>query len=79
MTSAPHERVAKWVGNDVAEAAHRGFEAFLTRQPVNPSAKRMAVLAANGRSLNAGRVIVAASPKEYERAPTPLRTCQSSG
>ena len=57
---APHERVAKWVGNDVAEAAHRGFEAFLTRQPVNPSAKRIAVLAANGRRFNAGRVIVAA-------------------
>ena len=57
---APHERVEKWLGGDVAEAAHQGFEAFLTRQPVNPSAKRIAINAANGRSFNAGRVIVAA-------------------
>ncbi len=57
---APHERVAQWLGRDVAEAAHQGFEAFLTSQPARPSAKRIAVTAANGRSFNAGRVIVAA-------------------
>jgi hypothetical protein len=57
---APHERVANWLGKDVAEAAHQGFESFLNRQPVRPSAKRIAVSAANGRSWNASRVIVAA-------------------
>ena len=57
---APHERVEKWLGGDVAEAARQGFEAFLTRQPVNPSAKRIAINAAKGQSFNAGRVIVAA-------------------
>jgi hypothetical protein len=29
-----HERIAKWFGEDVAEAAHQGFDAFLTRTPV---------------------------------------------
>ena len=56
----PHERVANWLGKDVAEAAHQGFEAFLTSQPVRPNAKRIAVSAANGRSLKAGHIIVAA-------------------
>jgi hypothetical protein len=57
---APHERVARWLGQDIAVAAHQGFEAFLTREPARPSAKRIAVSGANGRSWNAGLVIVAA-------------------
>ena len=55
-----HERVAEWVGEDVAEAAHQGFEAFLLRRPVRPSATRIAVSIANNRRWDASDVIVAA-------------------
>ncbi len=57
---AAHERIARWLGEDVANAAHQGFEAFLTRQPVYVNAKRIAVCGAHGRALNAGLIIVAA-------------------
>jgi hypothetical protein len=55
-----HERVAEWLGEDVAEAAHRGFEAFITSRPVRPSAQRIAVSLANNKRWNACDIIVAA-------------------
>ncbi len=57
---AAHERIAQWLGEDVADAAHQGFEAFLLRRPAYPNAKRIAVSRACGRSYHAGLVIVAA-------------------
>ena len=44
----------------VAEAAHQGFEAFLLRRPVRPSATQIAVSIANNRRWDASDVIVAA-------------------
>ena len=57
---AAHERVAEWLGEDVAEAAHQGFEAFLMRCPVRPSATRIAVSLGNNRRWDASDIIVAA-------------------
>lgn len=55
-----HERVAEWLGEDVAEAAYQGFEAFVTSCPARPSAQRIAVSLANNRRWDACDIIVAA-------------------
>jgi hypothetical protein len=55
-----HERVAEWLGPDIASAAHEGFEAFLCTTPPRPSATRMALSFANSRRYAAGEIIVAA-------------------
>lgn len=55
-----HGRIAGWVGGDVAEAAHTGFEAFLHITPPRPSAARIAVSHAKGTRWYATDIIVAA-------------------
>jgi hypothetical protein len=55
-----YERVAEWLGPDIAAAAHEGFEAFLCAVPPRPTATRMALSFANSRSYTAGDIIVAA-------------------
>jgi hypothetical protein len=55
-----HERVAEWLGPDIAAAAQEGFEAFLSTAPPRPNATRMALSFANSRRYAAGEIIVAA-------------------
>jgi hypothetical protein len=55
-----HERVAEWLGPDIAAAAHQGFEVFLCAVPPRPNATRMALSFANSRRYAAGEIIVAA-------------------
>lgn len=55
-----HERIAEWLGPEIAAAAHEGFEAFLTVRPPSPSAMRIALSFANKRRYLACDVIVAA-------------------
>lgn len=55
-----HERVAQWLGEDVAAAAHAGFEAFLQAKPPRPRAAEIARSFAESRRWPAGDVIVAA-------------------
>lgn len=55
-----HERVPTWLGEDIGEAAHVGFEAFLVLDPPNPTANQIADSLAQGRHWEAGYVIVAA-------------------
>lgn len=57
---AAHERVADWLGEEIAAVAHQGFEAFLTARSPRPTARQMAVSFARGRRWNAGPIIVAA-------------------
>lgn len=57
---APHERVADWLGERVAAAAHEGFEAFLTARPPKPSAVQIATSLAGNTVWSAGSIIVAA-------------------
>lgn len=54
-----HERVGAWLGPDLAEAAHAGFEAFLQNSP-KPTATDIATSHAEGRQWPAAQIIVAA-------------------
>lgn len=56
----PNERIAEWLGEDVAQAALEGFEQFLMRKPTLVTATRIAVSYAKGTQWNATNVIVAA-------------------
>jgi hypothetical protein len=55
-----HERVAEWLGEEIAAAAHEGFEAFLQTHPPRPSAKEIALSYAQSKRWPAGDIIVAA-------------------
>ena len=53
-------RIEKWLGAEIKDAALEGFEAFLNKQPPQPSASDMAVSFAESRRWEAGSIIVAA-------------------
>ncbi|WP_156363832.1 hypothetical protein [Sphingomonas sp. Leaf357] len=55
-----HERVAEWLGEEVAEAARKGFEAFLQIQPPRPRAAEVARSFAESKRWSAGDIVVAA-------------------
>lgn len=55
-----HERVKQWLGEDLANAAHQGFEAFLTQAEPMPTADDIASSFAEGKRWDAGFIIVAA-------------------
>ncbi|GAB5349685.1 NACHT domain-containing protein [Alteriqipengyuania sp. 357] len=56
----PNERIAEWLGEDVARAALDGFEQFLMRKPTLVTATRIAVSYAKATQWNATNIIVAA-------------------
>ncbi|MES0090096.1 hypothetical protein [Mesorhizobium sp. M0030] len=55
-----HERVAEWLGEDVAAAARDGFETFLKARPPRPRAAEMARSYAESKRWPAGDIVVAA-------------------
>ena len=55
-----HERVAEWLGEEVAAAAREGFEAFLQARPPRPRAAEIARSFAESKAWSAGDIIVAA-------------------
>lgn len=55
-----HQRVAEWLGPDVADAAHEGFEAFIRMHPASPTAVEVAHAVAKGEVWDARHIIVAA-------------------
>ena len=55
-----HERVEEWLGQTVAEAAHAGFEAYLTAKSASPTAKEIAEAYAAGNTFYAGYILIAA-------------------
>lgn len=55
-----HERVAEWLGEEVAAAAREGFEAFLQASPPKPNAQQIALSYAQSKRWPAGDIIVAA-------------------
>jgi hypothetical protein len=67
-----HERIASWVGADVADAAHKGFEAFLQLTPPRPSALRIAISHAIGRRWNAADIVVAALAERLRTRAAPF-------
>lgn len=60
-----HERIADWLGNDIADAAHAGFDAFLLLNPPEPSAQQIAHSFAEGRSWHAEHIIVAGMAERF--------------
>lgn len=55
-----HERVEQWLGSTLAEAAHAGFEAFLTSGPTSPTAEEISDAYVDGERFNVGYVLIAA-------------------
>lgn len=62
-------RVREWLGDEIAEAALEGFEAFLVAEPPKPTAADLAESFAENRSWDAGYIIAAAFAER-------LRTCR---
>jgi hypothetical protein len=67
-----HERIADWVGPDVAEVAHQGFEAFLQIVPPRPNAVRIAIGHAKGTRWYASDIIVAALAERLRTREAPF-------
>lgn len=67
-----HERVAEWLGEEVAAAAREGFEAFLQVRPPKPSARRIALSYANSKRWPAGDIIVAALAERVRTRAAPF-------
>ncbi|MGN6497824.1 MAG: hypothetical protein ACTHK5_10890, partial [Tsuneonella sp.] len=55
-----HQRVAEWLGEEVAAASVEGFEAFLQTRPPRPRAVEIARSYAESKRWSAGDIIVAA-------------------
>lgn len=66
-TSSGKERIAEWLGDDLAEFCLRGFEAFLNATPAKPTAEEMAESYANGKRWTAEYIIVAALAERHRR------------
>ncbi|KAA3548360.1 hypothetical protein FOM00_12775 [Pseudomonas sp. ST1] len=62
-----HERVSRWLGDDIAESVHEGFEAFLMLASPEPTAQQIAHSHANGRFSGAGYILIAALAERYRK------------
>ncbi len=62
-----HERVAQWLGEDIASAAHEGFEYFLAIDPPKPSATDISEALSEGKSWDAEYIVVAAFAERVRR------------
>ncbi len=56
----PHRRIATWLSEEVAAAAHVGFEAFLQAMPAEQTAADIVKALCEGKSLRVASIIVAA-------------------
>ncbi|WP_406820039.1 NACHT domain-containing protein [Pseudomonas sp. KnCO4] len=63
-----HKRVSQWLGDDIGEVAHVGFEAFMLLDPAMPTAHNMAESLAQGRYYEAGYIIVSALAERFRKA-----------
>ncbi len=60
-----HKRIGQWLGDDIGEAAHAGFEAFLLLDPPEPTAQQIAESHAEGKGYDAAYIIVAALAERH--------------
>lgn len=63
-----HERVSQWLGEDVADVAHEGFEAFLLLDSPTPTAQDIAESFAQGKHYGAGYIIVVALAERLRKS-----------
>ncbi len=61
------ERIANWLGSELSEAAHLGFEIFLAIVPPSPSAIEIANLLAENRYWQTACVMVAALAERFRQ------------
>lgn len=71
------ERVAEWLGEEVAAAARDGFEAFLKARPPRPRAAEMARSFAESKRWPAGDIIVAALAERVRTKDPPFEGVSS--
>lgn len=62
-----HERIAKWLGQDVSDAACLGFEAFLTSTSLRPTADEVATGPVKGLRWDAAYIIVVALAERHQK------------
>lgn len=63
-----HERISEWLGDDVADAAHEGFETFIMLDPPFPSARDIADSLAENKHYEAAYIIVVALAERYRKS-----------
>jgi hypothetical protein len=64
----PQERIALWLGPELAEAAHAGFEAYLHRDPMpDPNADQIIRSYIDGKEWGTAKVIVAALAERHRK------------
>jgi len=68
----PHERVEEWLGEEIAPASRKGFEAFLQARPPRPSAKAIALSYAKSKRWPAGDIIIAALAERMRTRSAPF-------
>ncbi|MBN8499530.1 MAG: hypothetical protein J0M19_00030 [Sphingomonadales bacterium] len=62
-----HERVAQWLGPDIADAAHAGFEAFLVAEAGMPPACAFSKAHAGGTPLDEEWLLIVAAAERFRR------------
>ncbi|ETD37923.1 hypothetical protein U724_20795 [Pseudomonas chlororaphis subsp. aurantiaca PB-St2] len=62
-----HKRVSQWLGDDIGDVAHVGFEAFMVLDPATPTAHEIAESLAHGQYYEAGYIIVAALAERFRK------------
>jgi hypothetical protein len=62
-----HERIGKWLGQDVSDAAAVGFESFLTSTGLCPTADEIATSAVKGLHWEAAHIIVVALAERHRK------------
>lgn len=72
-----HERVAEWLGEEIAEAARIGFESFLQAYPPRPNAKTIALSYAKSKRWPSGDIIVAALAERVRTSSEPFKGVSS--
>lgn len=55
-----HERIADWLNQDLSNAAHEGFEAYLKHSPPQPNAEEIAEAWADGNIWESAYILVSA-------------------
>lgn len=62
-----HERITKWLGHDINEAASLGFESFLTSASLCPTADEIAASAVKGEHWTSAYIIVVALAERHRK------------
>ena len=62
-----HARIGQWLGDDIAEVAHAGFETFLKLESPDPTAQQIAESIAEGKHYGAAYIIVAALAERHRK------------